>query len=99
MAKAVEKKLVEAPPVIETEAEAPVEEEMITVRCAYPCKINGKEFHGNVRVTKAVGEVLCEMQSRYRAHEAGVHIGRNFESQRLLDGTLVIQDASTKQKV
>ena len=79
--------------------QAHTEGDLIAVRCSYPVYLNGKEFHGIVEVDKDTASVLFEILSRKREADMAVHVGRNLERQRLLDGTLVVRDAETKKRV
>jgi|694.fasta_scaffold13615_7 hypothetical protein len=73
--------------------------EKILVRCSYPIMINSIEYSGVVEVDKDTASVLFEMLSRKRESDMAVHVGRNLERQRLLDGTLIVRDADTKQRI
>lgn len=73
-------------------------QEIVEVHCFVPIRINGKEYFGNVKVTRAMAESMIEMLSKKKAADARVHIGREFERSKV-DGQLVIRDAATKVRV
>lgn len=89
---------------MEEAVEAPKKErhdpstDMVEVFCFCPVRINGKEYFGNVKVTRAMGESMIEMLSKKKAADGRIHVGREFERSKV-DGQLVIRDAHTKQRV
>lgn len=72
--------------------------DMVEVFCFAPIRINGKEYFGNVKVTRGMAESIIEMLSKKKAADARVHIGREYERSKV-DGQLVIRDAATKVRV
>ncbi len=88
------------------EVEAPVVDkkkhdpslEMVEVHCFCPVRINGKEYFGNVKVTRSMAESIIEMLSKKKAADGRIHVGREYERSKV-DGQLVIRDAHTKQRI
>ena len=101
MAKAKETAPEATEEVQETKAPKPKHDpglDKVTVTCFTPITINGKEYFGDVTVTRNEADSIIEMLSKKKASDGRVHIGREFERSRV-DGALVVRDAHTKQRV
>ncbi len=72
--------------------------DIVEINCFTPVTINGKEFFGVVKVTRSEAESINEMLSKKKATDSRISVGREFERTRV-DGTLVVRDAHTKQRV
>lgn len=72
--------------------------DMVEVYCFCPIRINGKEYFGNVKVTRGMAESMIEMLSKKKAADGRIHVGREYERSKV-DGQLVVRDAHTKQRV
>lgn len=73
-------------------------DDLVTINCFTPVSINGKEHFGTVTVTRSEAESINEMLSKKKATDSRISVGREFERSRV-DGTLVVRDAITKQRV
>lgn len=89
---------VAAPEPKEIKTKHNADNDMVIVNCFVPVHINGKEFFGEVRVSRAQAESLNEMLSKKKASDSRIHIGREFERSRV-DGQLIVRDAHTKQRL
>ena len=81
------------------EVAAKPEDRLYTVNCFVPVKVNGHEYMGHVKCDRGLAETLTEILSKKRHSDMMVGLGREFEYQRMLDGTKIVVDSQTKSRI
>jgi hypothetical protein len=89
----------EVPQAVADSVEPQEEERYMTIHCVWPVKVNGKEYFGMVTVPHELGETIAEMLNKKNRAETMIHIGKEYEYQRLVDGSKAVVDAHTKRRV
>jgi hypothetical protein len=75
-------------------------DDMLTINCAYPIKINGQRYEGIVTVRRGIANLLIEMLSKKRRADMEIFVGRSHLVERIAGSNeLVITDEQTKKRV